>query len=199
MNTTHKNKRLGRWAISSLFAAVFSLSAHAAVYPFTYSDSGAIPQGGGTLAFEHAISGIPTTITGIELILTFNDSSSLTGDSTGIQGHLILGTGVGSPFVNFYPTATSSSGSQRIYDVTFSGTSGSPGAGFNGLNPNNTWGLELWDNSSSGIENGLVSWTLNVTAVPEPITYALPVFGLIFLGGTVGRLYLARRHSATVS
>lgn len=191
MNTTHKNKHLGRWAISCLFALMFCLAADAAVYPFNYSDSGAVPQGGGTLAFEHAVSGIPTTITGIELILTFNDSSSLTGSGTGIQGHLILGTDVSSPFVNFYPTATSSSGSQRIYDVIFSTTQPD---GFNNLNPNNTWGLELWDNSSSMIENGLVSWSLDVTAVPEPITYALPLFGLIFLGGTVGRLYLRQRR-----
>jgi hypothetical protein len=37
--------------------------------------------------------------------------------------------------------------------------------------------LNLWDTSTSGIENGLVGWTLDVTAVPEPVNVALAVFG----------------------
>ena len=70
---------------------------------------------------------------------------------------------------------TPGSGSQRIYDVTFSG------APFNGLDPNNTWALVLWDNNTSGIENGLVSWSLDITALPEPVTVALLVFAGVFL------------------
>jgi len=31
-----------------------------------------------------------------------------------------------------------------------------------------------------------------VSVVPEPITYALSIFGLVFVGGGVGRFYLAR-------
>jgi hypothetical protein len=123
---------------------------------------------------------MPSSITSVEMILTFNDSASLTGgDPAGIQGHLILGTSDTSPFVNFYPVATSSSGAQRSYDVTFSG--------FNGLNPNNTWGLLLWDNSTSGINNGLVSWSLGVTAVPEPVPVALGIFAGVFLVVIVAR------------
>jgi hypothetical protein len=38
-----------------------------------------------------------------------------------------------------------------------------------------------------------------ITAVPEPINYALAGFGLIFVGGSVGRFYLGRRRSATAS
>jgi hypothetical protein len=159
---------------------MFSLSAPAALYTFNYTDHGAIPQGGYTFSVEHAITGIAPSISSLELILTFNDSASLSGNSSGIQGHLILGTGGSSPFVNFYPTVgTPGSGSQRIYDVTFSG--------FNGLNPNNTWGLLLWDNSSSGINNGLVSWSLGVTAVPEPVPVALGVFAGVFLVVIVAR------------
>jgi hypothetical protein len=41
--------------------------------------------------------------------------------------------------------------------------------------------LVLWDNSTSGIENGLVSWRLDITAVPEPVTVALGVFAGVFL------------------
>lgn len=115
-------------------------------------------------------SGIDSSITSVELILIFNDNASLPGGSTAIQGSRNLGTGADSAQVNFYPTATATSGAERIYDATFSG--------FNDLNPNNTWGLLLWDNSSSGIENGLVSRSLDITAVPEPVNIAVGIFGV---------------------
>jgi hypothetical protein len=85
--------------------------------------------------------------------------------------------------VSFQPVVTSTASSgNRIYDVTFSGASGTPGAGFNGLDPNDTWALVLWDKSTSGIENGLVSWSLDITAVPEPVTLALICFGALAAG-----------------
>jgi hypothetical protein len=155
---------------------------------FNYSDSGAIPQGGTTFSVEHVVSALPDYITSVELVLTFNDSSSLTGNSSsGIQGLLNLGTGGSSPYVSFSPMATSSSGQERTYDVTFSGTTGSPGMDFYNFDPNNTWALVLWDNSSTGIENGLVSWTLDITAVPEMENEALALFGIIVISVMVVR------------
>ena len=41
--------------------------------------------------------------------------------------------------------------------------------------------------------------TGTINSVPEPITCALAGFGLIFVGGRVGRYYSCRRHSATAS
>jgi hypothetical protein len=41
--------------------------------------------------------------------------------------------------------------------------------------------------------------TGTINAVPEPINYALAGFGLIFVGGSAGRLYLIRRRSAMAS
>jgi hypothetical protein len=38
-----------------------------------------------------------------------------------------------------------------------------------------------------------------LTAVPEPINWALAGFGLLFVGGTAGRFYLGRRRFATAS
>ena len=175
------NNRMKLAVLSSLLAALFSLSAHAGLYTYNYSDNGPIPQDGTVFSAAPTITGIMPSITSLELILTFNDPNSLLGNNTGIQGHLILGTDTSSPFINFYPVATSSSGQEGIYDVTFSGTSGSPGTGFNGLNPNNTWGLVLWDNGHSGIENGLVGWSLDITAVPEPVNVALGIFAGVFL------------------
>ncbi len=127
-------------------------------------------------------------ITSIELILTFNDAASLPGGSGGLQGSLNLGTGTGSPSASFYPSETSSSGAQVIYDMTFSG--------FDGLNPNGTWGLVLWDNGSSGIENGLVGWTLDITAVPEPVTIALPIFGGLMLAIGLVRRFISRKNES---
>lgn len=181
-------------AISSLLAVVFSLSARAGVYTYNFSDSGPIPQGGTTFSVEHIISGIDYIITSVELILRFNDNASLLGNNSGIQGHLILGTGVSSPYINFYPVATSSSGQERTYDMTFSGPSGSPGTGFNGLNPNNTWGLVLWDNNNTFIENALVSWTLDITAVPEPVNVALGCFAGVFLAISLVRSQRVRNR-----
>jgi len=183
-----KNERMRLAAISSLSAVLFSLSAHAALYTFNYTDSGVIPQGGTTFSAAHLVSVADTSITSFEIILTFNDISSLLGNSGGIQGHLILGTATNSPFVNFYPVDNSGPG--YVYDATFSGTSGSPGTGFNGLNPNNTWGLVLWDNGTSKIENQLLGWTLDITAVPEPVNVALAIFGGM---AAVGGLFSARR------
>ena len=179
--------------LSGLLAALFGLCAHAGLYPFTFTDSGVIPQGGSVFSAPHTISGIASSITSLELILTFNDSTSLSGNSSGIQGHLILGTSDTSPYINFYPEATSSSGQERIYDVTFNGAPDSPGTGFNGLNPNDTWGLVLWDNSTSGIENGLVGWSLDIDAVPEPVNVALGLFGVLFAGVSAARWRLKRK------
>ena len=183
MNVSTKNRGMRAAAISSILAVLFSLSAHASLYtyPNNFSDSGAIPQGGTTFSVEHTISGIRSPITSVEFVLTLNDNVNLTGNSSGIQGTLILNPSGSDTYVSFSPVATSSgTGSQNIYDVTFSG--------FNGSNPNNTWALNLWDNSTSGVENGSVSWSLNITAdVPEPIDVALGIFaGLAILWWCLG-------------
>jgi hypothetical protein len=173
MNASFMNKHTKLVVLSSLLAALFSLSAHAGLYPFDYSDSGPIPQTGIAFSAEQGITGIASSISSIELVLTFYNNQSLSGGSSGIHGLLTLGTASDSPYVSFNPTATYSSGTESIYDVTFSG---SPGTGFNGLNPNGTWSLVLWDNSTSGVGNGLVGWSLDVTAVPEPVNVALGIF-----------------------
>jgi hypothetical protein len=183
-----KNKSMRVVALAGLLAVSVSLSALAGIYTANYTDSGPIPRDGSVLPFEHTISDIiDPTISKVEIILTFSDSTHLAGNGSGIQGHLNLGTSDTSPSVNFYPTATSSSGSQRIYDVSFSGTPSS-GTGFNGLNPNGTWGLVLWDNNSGGlVDNGLVGWSLAITPVPEPVNVALGIFG-----GVIGLVLVGR-------
>ncbi len=170
--------------LSYLLAGWLGLSAHATI---SYTDFGSIPQGGAVFAVEHVLTDINSPITGVELTLHFNDSASLSGNSSGIQGHLVLGTGSGSQYVDFFPETTYVSGQSRVYDVTFSGAPGNPGAGFNDANGNNTWGLVLWDNSNSGIQNALNGWSLDIQAVPEPVNEAIGLFvAFLVVVGLVG-------------
>jgi hypothetical protein len=196
MNAAFMSQRTKRAVLSSLLATLLSVSAQAGFYPFSPPGSGTIPQDGTVFSTEYAIPyTIEHVITSVELILKFSDSASLTGNPlSGIQGLLNLGITAGSPFVSFSPTVTSTSGSYSIYDVTFTGASGTPGTGFNGLDPNSTWGLVLWDNSGSGIENSLVSWTLDITAVPEPENVALGCFAGVFLVVSLVRSQRVRKR-----
>jgi subtilisin-like proprotein convertase family protein len=70
---------------------------------------------------------------------------------------------------------------------------------FTGGNPNGTWTLFLSDVVASGNPSTLVSWGLEIEAVPEPTTWALIIFaglaGAVKLGGWVQR----RRRSAAGS
>ena len=177
MNLFMTNQGMKTTVIATLCALGLSLSAPAAIYTFNYTDAGAIPQGGDTLSIEHVVSGLAdTSIASVELTLMFNDSVSLLGNSSGIQGHLILGSGVDSPFASFTPVDNSGAG-LHTYTLTFMGSPGSPGQGFAGLNPNDNWEMVFWDNNTSQIENGLAGYRLAVTAVPEPINVALGVLG----------------------
>ena len=180
----HPNRGVKAAVISTLWALGLSLSATAGIYThtFDYTDSGVVPQAGITFSIEHAISGLSSSeLTSVLLTLTFNDNASLLGSIAGLQGHLILGSAMDSPFVNFYPVDNSGAG-LHTYTATFSGSPGSPGTGFAGLDANNNWGLVLWDNGTSGIENRLNGYSLTITAVPEPINVALGLFGGVFAG-----------------
>jgi len=69
-----------------------------------------------------------------------------------------------------------------------SGSSGAFATAFNGANPNGTWTLFLAD-LSAGNQSTLVSWGLDISVVPEPITYALGIFaGLLGLSAMGSRL-----------
>jgi hypothetical protein len=69
--------------------------------------------------------------------------------------------------------------------------------------------LNLWGNTNGiytlGSNIGGQTVTVDISfggttiaPVPEPINCALAGFGLIFVGGSIGRFYLGRRRSATV-
>jgi hypothetical protein len=53
---------------------------------------------------------------------------------------------------------------------------------FTGLDPNGTWSLFFADRSQND-QSRVVSWSLQIDAVPEPTTWAMLGFGVVF-GGT---------------
>jgi hypothetical protein len=199
MNTKiHSNNSMKRTLLPAVLAVAFGFAAHAGLSYEYFSDSGAIPQGGTTFSVEQTVSGIgtPVSFSGVTLILTFNNGYDLNGN---ILGTLILNPAGSASYASFTPgvTGTLSPGTtgQEIYTVAFSGPTGA----FATAPPNNIWALNLWDVNNSGIENGLVNWTMDIntiSTVPEPVTSALALFGLVFVGVGAGRFYLRRRRQA---
>jgi len=65
---------------------------------------------------------------------------------------------------------------------------------FQGRDPNGTWTLFFSDVVSGGGTGPSVlnSWSLNISAVPEPVNVALVVFGFCIAGGSFGRWVWAR-------
>jgi len=72
--------------------------------------------------------------------------------------------------------------------ITFAGA-------YNGLNPNGTWSLFLAD-LSAGDQSTLSSWSLDITAVPEPVNTALLVTGVLAAAVGLGRWWLQGRALA---
>lgn len=56
----------------------------------------------------------------------------------------------------------------------------------NGHNANGTWTLFLAD-MANGDQSTLVSWGLNISVVPEPVTWALGIFGGVLGLGMISR------------
>jgi hypothetical protein len=65
---------------------------------------------------------------------------------------------------------------------------------YNTLNPNGTWTLFIADLSAGG-QSQLVNWELDITAVPEPVNFALGIFAAVFLAVTLVRSQPVRRFA----
>lgn len=179
--------------LAGLLAALGSLTAHASVSytnSYTYAtDPVAIPQGGSAFSVQHVLGGMGQPITSVQLILTFSDGASLTGADLGIHGLLTLGTAEGSPYYAFMPWDNSGNESHIYTSPTITA--------LNGVTPNNTWALVLWDTGNNNVENTLVGWSLGITVVPEPVNVALATLGVgVVVVGLVRRYVGARKSTA---
>ncbi len=199
-------------------ALATAVQAHAALY--SYSGSAyAIPDGNPNGAFSTiAVGSAPSSITHIGV--NFNISGGYNGDLYGYlsyNGVLVtllnrVGTGGGDAFgygdAGFNVTLDDGAANGNIHNYqnvvnpnggALTGTWSPDGgtlASFNGQNPNGTWTLFFADLSGGGGQATLNGWSLDITAVPEPVNVALGVFAGLFVLGGLWRAGKIRRTPA---
>ncbi len=175
-----------------------SLSAQATLETFdSGSEIGAIPDG--DLAGV-TFSGTVSDLAG-QTIDALTVSLNIAGGYDGnLYSYLVAPNGTTVPLLN--PTANSGSGMNiTLQDgaspITASsdlssGTYAASGtlANINGSAANGQWTLFFADEVTGGGTSTLNSWSLGITAVPEPVNLALGVFG-----GVIGLVALARSKS----
>ena len=159
------------------------------------------------------VSGADTSLTGVNV--TLNVSGGYNGDLYAYlvapNGTLVMllnrvgtsATSTGNPIqdafgystAGFNNTTLSDTGTGgNIHNVAspVSGISYTPDGGslasFNGSNPNGTWTLFFAD-ESAGNTSTLNGWSLDITAVPEPVNVAMAIFGIGFIGVGAVRVY----------
>jgi subtilisin-like proprotein convertase family protein len=122
--------------------------------------------------------------------VTLLDFPGVSGDPLGI-GNTTLGLNL--------TLATGGTAIDDTRDLNNGGTYAPYGslADFNGSLANGNWTLYFVDATGGLGSPTLNSWTLDITVVPEPVTWALAAFGLVFVGVGAGRFYFARRRSTT--
>lgn len=197
-----------------------AITAQATLYTITYNsdfaNGGVIPDGNVTgWSDTRTVSGISElSIADVNVVL--NISGGYNGDLYGYlvhsSGFCVLldrvGTGEGSEPQYTFGFSTSGFDNVRLDDDSSFGnihsitdpadgtyvSDGGTLASFNNLDPNGSWTLFLAD-MSGGEEGTMVSWSLEINAVPEPITWALLIFGG-GLGAVQGARYLRRRKAA---
>jgi hypothetical protein len=161
----------------------------------------AIPDGtpiGVTSAIN--VSGAGSVLS--DVTVTLNVSGGYNGDlyaylsydGTSVTLLNRVGTGSGGPIQSAFGFSTSGFNNVTLSDAGTggnihnvanplpgtSGTSYTPDGGslasFNGANPDGTWTIFFAD-LSAGNTSTLQGWSLDITAVPEPVNVALAVFG----------------------
>lgn len=115
-----------------------------------------------------------------------SDASGYGYGTSGFGTITLVGTGVSG---NIHDEAGNPAGGTYLADGRaidpngdFTGSTSTAGLDvLNGRNVNGTWTLFLAD-MSVGDQSTLVSWGLNVSVVPEPVTWGLIIFGLSLVG-----------------
>lgn len=142
------------------------------------------------LTDAHTVGGLGSSLT--TLTLTFVLQGGFASD---LSGYLRLGDSSSSPYYDLttlIQSQTLTESAANTYTIDFATTGF--GTAFNGQNPNGTWTLFFADTSAGGTST-LNGWSLNITAVPEPVNVALGAFGLGLTGVTGIRWYCTRRKA----
>ena len=181
-------------------------TAQGAIYSFSYNsgfqDGGAIPDANTTgWTDTRTISGVGSVLNSITVII--NVSGGANGDLYAFlsyNGTLVpllnrVGTGSVDPIQNLFGFSTAGfdnvrlndAGSSNIHDVEVPASSpayyhpdgGSLNAAFGTGDLNGAWTLFFADKASAGGSgpSTVVSWGLEITAVPEPVNLALGLLG----------------------
>jgi subtilisin-like proprotein convertase family protein len=196
-----------------------TLTAKATLYSYDFTSINAtIPDANPVgIANSHAIDlgtlpmdGTTTSIVNVDVRL--NITGGYNGD---LYGYLVLENGgttsaillnrigqTGGDFGNSgagINVTLSGSGATDIHNAAFGSVTGTyqPDGGttlaaFNGQSANGTWTLFLAD-LSGGDTSTLVSWGVDISVVPEPVTWALFVFAMV-----AGGLFVYRRQTLRV-
>jgi len=166
------------------------------------------------------VSGTDTSLTGVTV--TLNVSGGYNGD---LYAYLIapngtlevllnrVGTGSGNPSQNYFGYSTAgfnnvtlddSATGGNIHNVANPGSlptvsytpDGGSLASFNGSNPNGIWTLFFAD-ESAGNTSTLNGWSLDITAVPEPVNVALGIFGGSLAVGGIFKANTTKKSAVT--
>ena len=130
-------------------------------------------------------SGNPFGASGAGMNVTLRDSGSVNIHAAGDD---VLSGTYRPDGQNISPLSSASSFNANGGSITLDAV----GTGFGNMNPNGTWTLFFADVSGGGGQATLNGWSLDITAVPEPVNVALVVFAV--LAG--GIKLLSRRNSA---
>jgi hypothetical protein len=186
------------YTVSLLLA--LSLSASATL---SFTSSGPFNNNGGAgagiipdnsiigLSDSHTFSGELTSITAVILSVTLQG-----GFGTDLTGYLRMGNQTSSPYYDLTTTLHELTLSANT-PTTFTVDSSTLSTYFNSQDPNTTWTLFFADNSPGG-QSTLNGWSLDITAVPEPVNIAMVIFGVMLVGVGVARWYLRARQQISI-
>jgi len=193
------------WIILGLVVALLApAGAYGTLYTETFnsgSSVGAIPNGSPVgVTFRGTVNNIPPALTVGGLTVQLNISGGFNGS---LYAYLVAPNGTlvvlmnqpgvtdDNPFGAYgsgmnitLQDGTSTHGSIQNEDSgsALSGTYNAAGtlANFNGSAADGTWSLYFSDLASGGGTSTLNSWSLNISAVPEPVNTALLAMGGVF-------------------
>lgn len=191
--------------MAALLATVMARNAGASLYPI-----GTIPDGSPvgvsfTGTYDGAVAGATVGLLTVSLSISGGYNGNLYAYLVAPNGTMVIllnqpGATVGNPFgytgsgLNVTLSDTAAGSIQTTPETpgsVFTGAYQAAGSlsGFNGSVANGNWTLFFADEVSGGGQAQLTGWSLDITAVPEPVNMALIILGVGFTGVIAMRRY----------